>query len=79
MIQLDRGPSPELLRELLSMGRASHQGNSLRVELESLEDLLPMLRAVSGFDGRILDFRTVENNLEDIFLDMIREGSDENP
>lgn len=79
MMELDRTPPPGLIERLRPMGGASHEGSSLRVELHSLDDLIPMLQAVSGTGARILDFRTVESDLEDIFLEMIREGSVETP
>lgn len=75
--QLDREPSEELIEVLSKMGRTSAEYHSLRVELESLSDLLPMVQAVSGSREMILDFRTVENDLEEIFLQMIREDADE--
>lgn len=78
-VELDRPPSPELLESLSTWGRVSHQGSSLKVELASLGNLAPMVAALAAFPGKLLDFRTVENDLEEIFLQMIREGDDAHP
>ncbi len=70
---LDREPPEELVAALSSMGRISVRDISLEIELHSLDSLLPMVKMVSESETRIIDFKTVENDLEDIFLEMIRE------
>ncbi|MCK4807866.1 MAG: hypothetical protein KAT09_09475, partial [Candidatus Aegiribacteria sp.] len=62
-----------LLDEISTLGTVSSSGSSIRVELETANQLIPMMRMLDEADTKILDFRTVENDLEDIFLEMIRE------
>ena len=73
---LSSSPSDELVTALTAMGRVSVNDRCLRVELKSLNSLLPMVDTVTRLGTDIADFKTVESNLEDIFLNMIRE---ENP
>jgi ABC-type multidrug transport system ATPase subunit len=70
---LESRPSEELIAALSPMGRVSVDDFSLRIELKSLDSLLPMVTTVTGLGEGITDFKTVENDLEDIFLEMIRE------
>jgi len=70
---LDRKPAEELITALSSMGGISVDDCSLEIELQSLDSLLPLIKTVSESEARITDFRTVENDLEDIFLKVIRE------
>ncbi len=69
-------PGTELLGELEKLGRTTVEENTLRVELSSLDSLLPMVSAVVLSECGIIDFTTVENDLEDIFLQMIGEEDD---
>jgi ABC-2 type transport system ATP-binding protein len=70
-------PPPGMLEDLESIGKTTVDGNTVKVELQSLDGLLPMVRAVAGSGAEIADFRTVENNLEEIFLEITGESSDE--
>lgn len=71
---LDRSPSRKLIDELSTIGRVtvSAEEAEINIELLTLENLLPMVASVTGSGAAIVDFRTVENDLEDIFLEMIR-------
>jgi len=70
---LESRPSDELVAALSLMGRVSVDDFSLRIELQSLDSLLPMVTTVTSLGTGIRDFKTVENDLEDIFMEMIRE------
>ena len=72
-IDLETEPQGRLLDEISTLGTVSSSGSSIRVELETANQLIPMMRMLDEADTKILDFRTVENDLEDIFLEMIRE------
>jgi ABC-2 type transport system ATP-binding protein len=74
---LKKEPHQELLDQLEALGRISLEKRTLRIELSSLDSLLPMVEAVSNSGCGISDFVTVENDLEDIFLDMIGSGGGE--
>lgn len=69
---LDRTPSEALVISLERLGSVSCSGSVLKVELKTLDLLLDMVQAVSESQCEILDFRTVENDLEEIFLEMVR-------
>lgn len=75
--QLKAPPPPGLTEDLGRIGRTTIDGATIRVELQSLAGLLPMIQAVTGSGVEMTDFRTVENNLEDIFLEMTGGGSHE--
>ncbi len=72
-------PPPGLTEDLRGIGRTTVDGCNIRVELHSLAGLLPMIQAVVGSGAEMADFRTVENNLEEIFLEMTGGGSYEGP
>ena len=73
---LNTRPSSKLVEELSGMGGASVEDHILKVELKSLDFLLPMIRTVTESKAGIADFKTVENDLEDIFLEVIREDKE---
>jgi len=72
-IDLESEPQSRLLDEIATLGNISASGSSIRVELESANHLIPLIKILDEADTKLLDFRTVENDLEDIFLEVIRE------
>ena len=72
-IDLDREPKTSLLDEMATLGPVSASGSSIRIELESANQLIPLMKMLDETGTRLLDFNTVENDLEDIFLEVIRE------
>ena len=73
MIDLDSEPQGPLLDEIAALGNVSASGSSIRVELESANHLIPLMKILDEAQTTMLDFHTVENDLEDIFLEVIRE------
>ena len=72
-IDLESEPQSSLLDAIATLGSVSATGSSIRVELETANLLIPLMKTLDEADTRILDFHTVENDLEDIFLEVIRE------
>ncbi len=72
-IDLESEPRSHLLDTIGTLGSVSVSGSSISVELESANQLIPLMRILDLADTTMLDFRTVENDLEDIFLEVIRE------
>ncbi|MEN8207960.1 MAG: ABC transporter ATP-binding protein [Candidatus Fermentibacteria bacterium] len=72
-IDLESEPQNSLLDTIANLGTVSVSGSSLRVELESANHLIPLMKIFDEAQTSMLDFRTVENDLEDIFLEVIRE------
>ncbi len=72
-IDLESEPQNSLLDTIATLGSVSATGSSVRVELESANHLIPLMKVLEEADIRMLDFQTVENDLEDIFLEVIRE------
>lgn len=75
LIDLQSKPHEALVENVSSLGSTSISGNSIKVELETLDYLLPLLAALDESGIKMLDFKSVENDLEDIFLEVIREES----
>ncbi|MCK5036118.1 MAG: ABC transporter ATP-binding protein [Candidatus Sabulitectum sp.] len=75
LIDLQNKPHEALVESVSSLGTTSTSGNSLKVELETLDHLLPLLTALDESGIKMLNFKSVENDLEDIFLEVIREKS----
>ena len=76
LIDLQDKPHEALVDSVSSLGTTSTSGNSLKVELETLDHLLPLLTALDESGIKMLNFKSVENDLEDIFLEVIREGTE---
>ena len=72
-IDLESEPQSSLLDTIATLGSVSATGSSIRIELESANHLIPLMKVLEEADIRMLDFQTVENDLEDIFLEVIRE------
>jgi len=72
-LELSEAPSPLLMERMSQLGQISAEGSRLRAELQVLDNLLPMLTAISESGIFLTDIRTVENDLEDIFIQMIKE------
>lgn len=75
-IDLEDEPQNHLLDAMSKLGDVSASGNSIRVELETVSYLIPLMRILDEANTKILDFKTVENDLEDIFLEVIREETE---
>ncbi len=75
-IDLENEPQGRLLDEISALGNVSASGRSIRIELETANHLIPLMRILDEAETHMLDFRTVENDLEDIFLEMIREEAE---
>lgn len=73
LIDLQNKPHEALIENISALGSTSTSGNSLKVELETLDYLLPLVRALDEAGIKMLNFQSVENDLEDIFLEVIRE------
>jgi len=74
-VELKEKPHTELIESVSAFGRISASGNSLKIELETVDNLIPLMKALGDSGAKLLDFRTVESDLEDIFLEVIREGA----
>ncbi len=72
-IDLESEPQSSLLDAIATLGSVSVSGSSISVELESANQLIPLMKILDQADTSMLDFHTVENDLEDIFLEVIRE------
>jgi len=73
VIELKNEPEQSLIQSISHHGSVTSSGNSLRIELKTLNNLLPVLQLLGDSKAEMVDFRSVENNLEDIFLEVIRE------
>ncbi len=78
LIELESEPGSSLIRDISLLGNASFSNNLLRVELKNLNSLLPLMQLLDSNGLKIVDFRSVENDLEDIFLEVIRGNTCEN-
>ncbi len=76
LIDLQSEPHETLIESVSSLGSTSTSGNSIKVELETLDHLLPLLQALDEAGIKMLNFKSVENDLEDIFLEVIREETE---
>ena len=74
LIDLAEEPQSTLMDSVSALGEASSSDNTLRIELKTVESLIPLMRVIDESGVRMLNFRTVENDLEDIFLEVIKEG-----
>ncbi len=74
LIDLKSRPTDSLISLLSDLGGLSTEGKRLTLELSSLDRLGSMVNALESSGCGIEDFRTVENDLEDIFLNIIGEG-----
>lgn len=72
-IDLESEPQSRLLDEIATLGTVSTSDSSIEVELETVNHLIPLMRILEKADIEMLDFHSVENDLEDIFLEVIRE------
>ncbi len=72
LIQLDNKPASSLVSDIATLGTAFSKGNSLRVELKDLDNLLPMMQLLRNASAKVVNFQSVEKDLEDIFLEVIR-------
>jgi ABC-2 type transport system ATP-binding protein len=72
-IELKEKPCDALIGSVSGFGNISVSGNSLKVELETIDHLVPLIRTLDDAGAKLLNFRTVESDLEDIFLEVIRE------
>ncbi len=75
-MDLEREPQSRLLDEISTLGNVSASGCSIKVELETVNHLIPLMKILHEADTKLLDFHTVENDLEDIFLEVIREETE---
>ncbi|MCK5787207.1 MAG: ABC transporter ATP-binding protein [Candidatus Sabulitectum sp.] len=73
VVDLTTEPPETLLESISTLGSVSAHGNSLKIELDAVEHLIPLMKAVERAEVDMTDFRSVENDLEDIFLEVIRE------
>jgi len=73
LIELESEPGPSLIQSISQLGNASSSGNTLRVELKTLDNLLPVMQLLNSNGLKLVNFQSVENDLEDIFLEVIRE------
>ncbi|MCK5131954.1 MAG: ABC transporter ATP-binding protein [Candidatus Sabulitectum sp.] len=78
IIDLETEPHQTLLDSISSLGTLSTGNNSLKIELETVDYLIPLMRALDESGIKMLNFRSVENDLEDIFLEVIRGEHNEN-
>ncbi len=72
-IELNRTPEENLMKSLSELGSVSLCDNTIDMELSDLGSLLPLLQLLKDAGHDLKDFKTMENDLEDIFLEMIRE------
>ena len=72
-IDLESEPENRLLDTIAGLGTVSVSGSSIKVELEKANKLIPLMRMLDEADTKMVDFHTVENDLEEIFLEVIRE------
>ncbi len=75
LIDLEDEPHSSLMETVSNLGDASSSGSTLRIELEAVDGLIPLMKALDESGIKMLNFRSVENDLEDIFLEVIREDS----
>ncbi len=76
LIDLQDKPQKSLIESVSSFGSASTSGNTIKIELETLDHLLPLLKTLDDAGIKMLNFRSMENDLEDIFLEVIREETE---
>jgi len=76
ILDLKTEPHQAFLEAISSLGTVSAHGSSLRIELETVNYLIPLMKAVGETQTDMLDFRSVENDLEDIFLEVIKEKTE---
>ncbi|MCD6588727.1 MAG: ABC transporter ATP-binding protein [Candidatus Fermentibacteraceae bacterium] len=72
VIELKNEPKQSLIQSISHHGSVTSSENSLRIELKTLNNLLPVLQLLGDSKAEMVDFRSVENDLEDIFLEVIR-------
>ena len=72
-LTLDMEPSTSLLDSLDSIGDVSREGSTVRISLENANQIFPLVDVLKKADVNLKDFRTEENDLEEIFLEVIRE------
>jgi ABC-2 type transport system ATP-binding protein len=75
LIELESEPDSSLIQSISLLGNATSSGNTLRVELKTLNNLLPVMQLLNSNGLKLVNFQSVENDLEDIFLQVIREKS----
>jgi ABC-2 type transport system ATP-binding protein len=75
LIELESEPDSSLIQSISLLGNATSSGNTLRVELKTLNNLLPVMQLLNSNGLKLVNFQCVENDLEDIFLQVIREKS----
>ncbi len=73
-ITLKNRPTETLISLLSDLGGLRTESNRLTLELTSLDHLGTMVNALESSGCGIDEFRTVENDLEDIFLSIICDG-----
>jgi len=80
LLDLDGRPGSETVAVLERLGETAltdaADGCSLRIVLRDAGQVYPLLDALRSGGMGITDLRTVESDLEDIFLRMIRDGAD---
>ncbi|PIE53226.1 hypothetical protein CSA37_02465 [Candidatus Fermentibacteria bacterium] len=69
---LDSPPDEVFLNELDRIAEVSAEGTLLDIRLCSLSVLLPVLELIHGSRYKLLDLKSIEKNLEDIFLELVR-------
>lgn len=72
-LTLDSKPDRELLSGLSRYAELTTDGPSMDLQLRDLSGLLPVLELIRDAGHRLIDLSSVENDLEDIFLELIRE------
>ncbi len=75
LIDLANPPHQDIVEQVTAFGNTTVSKNTLKIELNTLDYLLPLLQTLDTADIKMLNFRSVENDLEDIFLEVIREES----
>jgi len=75
LIELEREPDSSLIHSISQLGNASSSENTLRLELKTLDNLLPVMQLLNSSGLKLVNFQSVENDLEDIFLEVIRENT----
>ncbi len=73
LIDLANPPHQNLVEQITAFGNTTVSENTLKIELNTLDYLLPLLQTLDTANIKMLNFRSVENDLEDIFLEVIRE------
>lgn len=75
LINLTNPPHEDIVKQIAAFGNTTVSEKTLKIELDTLDYLLPLLQTLDTADIKMLNFRSVENDLEDIFLEVIREDS----